>query len=213
MDDPFEGVRRAYDTVAGDYAASFPDTRAEAPLDLAMVDAFADAVGAEPVLDAGCGTGRMSRYLAGRGCKVAGVDLSARMAAEARHAQPGVSFAVGSLTKLPYGEGSFAGVLLWYSVIHTPPALRPRIFAEVARVLRAGGQVLVGFQSGHGTRDVAPAYRARGYEIELERYLASADQIAGELAAAGLSETVRLVRRAQGPERDGQVMLLAEVSP
>jgi SAM-dependent methyltransferase len=211
--DPFEGVRRAYDTVAGDYAASFPDTRPEAPLDLAMIDALADAVGAEPVLDAGCGTGRMSRYLTGRGCTVAGVDLSPGMVAEARRAQPGVSFTVGSLTDLPYGEGSFAGVLLWYSVIHVPSALRPRIFAEVVRVLRPGGHVLVGFQSGSGTRDVAPAYRAPGHEIELHRYLATADQIVSELAAAGLSETARLVRRARATERDGQAIVLAAVSP
>ena len=37
----FRTVRHAYDTVAEDYAARLPDTRAEAPLDLAMVDAFA----------------------------------------------------------------------------------------------------------------------------------------------------------------------------
>ena len=37
-------VRHAYDTVAEDYAAWLPDTRAEAPLDLAMVDAFVAAV-------------------------------------------------------------------------------------------------------------------------------------------------------------------------
>src|SRR5690349_20674266 len=39
--DPLDlrSVRRAYDTVAEDYASHLPDTRAEAPLDLAMVDA------------------------------------------------------------------------------------------------------------------------------------------------------------------------------
>ena len=40
----FRGVRHAYDTVAEDYASRLPDTRAEAPLDLAMIDAFAEAV-------------------------------------------------------------------------------------------------------------------------------------------------------------------------
>ena len=40
----FRTVRHAYDTVAEDYAARLPDTRAEAPLDLAMLDAFAAAV-------------------------------------------------------------------------------------------------------------------------------------------------------------------------
>ena len=83
--DPFDfrSVRHAYDTVAEDYATYLPDTRAEAPLDLAMVDAFAEAVtsGADArVLDAGCGAGRMSRYLAERGCLVEGVDLSSSMA-------------------------------------------------------------------------------------------------------------------------------------
>ena len=64
--DPLDlrAVRHAYDTVAEDYATHLPDTRAEAPLDLAMVDAFAEAVASGDrarVLDAGCGAGRMSR--------------------------------------------------------------------------------------------------------------------------------------------------------
>jgi len=74
-----DAVRRAYDTVAQDYAALLPDTRAESPLDLALVDAFAAAVtgsGTGRALDAGCGAGRMSRYLADRGVQVQGVDLS-----------------------------------------------------------------------------------------------------------------------------------------
>src|SRR6476619_1330533 len=117
------GVRHAYDTLAEDYAARLPDTRAEAALDLAMVDAFAAAVTSadDPrVLDAGCGAGRMSRYLAGRGCLVQGIDLSSGMVAMARRDHPGLAFAVGSLTDLPYPDGRFAGVLLWYSIIHTP---------------------------------------------------------------------------------------------
>ena len=97
----FRRVRHAYDTVAEDYAAYLPDTRAEAPLDLAMVDAFADAVTSgddAQVLDAGCGAGRMSRYLAERGCLVEGVDLSSSMVAMARRDHPDLVFTVGSLT-------------------------------------------------------------------------------------------------------------------
>lgn len=212
--DPLDvrGVRRVYDTVAEDYAGYLPDTRAEAALDLAMVDAFAAAAGQDPdarLLDAGCGAGRMSGYLAERGCRVAGVDLSPGMVAMARRDHPGLPFTVGSLADLPYPDDQFAGVMLWYSIIHTPPEGLPRIFAEASRVLRPGGHVLVGFQSGAGTHDLAPAYRQFGHDIELVRYLYPADRVASGMAAAGLAEECRLVRRPQGREPEDQAVLLA----
>jgi SAM-dependent methyltransferase len=208
----FRTVRHAYDTVAEDYAARLPDTRAEAPLDLAMVDAFAEAVSAgehRDVLDAGCGAGRMSRYLADRGCLVQGVDLSPGMVAMGRRDHPGLTFSVGSLLQLPYGEARFAGVMLWYSIIHTPAEGQPRIFEEVRRVLRPGGHVLVGFQAGEGTRDVSAAYRRFGHDVRLERHLYTADEVSARLEVAGLREECRLVRQPQGNEPDAQAVLLA----
>ncbi len=211
----FRSVRRAYDTVAVDYAERLPDTRAEAPLDLAMVDAFTAAVTQRDdvrVLDAGCGAGRMTRYLADRGARAEGLDLSPGMVAMARRAQPGTTFVVGSLTQLPYATDTFDGVLLWYSIIHTPPAGQSRIFAEAARVLRPGGHVLVGLQAGEGVRDVSAAYSRLGHRVELERHLYTADEVAERLEVAGLQEVARLVRRAQGTERDDQAVLLARAT-
>jgi SAM-dependent methyltransferase len=205
-------VQQAYDAVADDYAAHLPDTRAEAALDLAMLDHFAAAVetgGGGPVLDAGCGAGRITRYLADRGCSIEGLDLSPAMVAAARRDHPDLTFAVGSIADLPHPDTRFAGVLLWYSTIHTPPDHLGRVFTEVARVLRAGGHLLLAFQSGHGTRDVAAAYRRFGHDVQLQRYLTTADDVATQLSAVGLTETCRLVRAAQRPERDTQAMLLA----
>lgn len=211
--DPFDlrNVRHAYDTVAEDYAARLPDTRAEAPLDLAMVDAFAAAVaeGGGRVLDAGCEAGRMSRCLADRGCVVEGVDLSPGMIEMARRDHGDLAFVVGSLADLPHTDGRFDGVLLWYSIIHTRPAGQPRIFEEAARVLRPGGHVLVGFQSGQGPRDVSAAYRRLDHDVVLQRHLYTADQVAAWLAGAGLRETARLVRRPQGVEKEDQAFVLA----
>ncbi|MDQ3577490.1 MAG: methyltransferase domain-containing protein [Actinomycetota bacterium] len=203
-------VRNAYDEGAEDLAARFRDVGVEAPLDLAMVDAFARAVLAGDdtrVLDAGCGGGRMSRYLVGQGCLVEGIDLSPEMISTARRDHPDLVFTVGSLSDLPYGDDEFAGVMLWYSIIHTPPAGLTRLFTEVTRVLRPAGYVLVGFQSGEGTRKVAWAYE-RG--IRLDRHLYTADHVASQLKAGGLTEVARLVRRARGDERDDQSFLLMQ---
>lgn len=207
----YGGVRRAYDIVAEDYARFFPDTRPEADLDLAMIDAFIAAVGTGArVLDAGCGAGRMSRYLADRGIGVEGLDLSPAMIEMARQDHPDLTFSVGSISDLPFEDAIFDAVVLWYSTIHTPPPGQPRLFGEVARVLEPRGWVIVGFQTGEGVQDVAPAYRRHGHEVELVRYRFRPDEVSGWLGAAGLEETCRLVRQAQGSERDGQAVLIAQ---
>ena len=132
------------------------------------------------------------------------------MIAMARRDHRDLAFTVGSLSDLPYPDDLFAGVMLWYSIIHTPPAGQARIFAEATRVLRPGGYLLVGFQSGEGTRDVSYAYRRFGHEIHLERHLYTAGHVASQIEAAGLREVSRLVRRAQGKEKDDQAVVLAK---
>lgn len=213
------GVRRAYDEVAASYAQYFPGTEPEAPLELAMIDAFVAALSSDAaatpddstrprVLDAGCGAGRMSRLLADSGCAVEGVDLSPGMVDEARRARPDLSFEVASLDALPQDDVSFDGVMLWYSTIHTAPEAQPAIFAEAARVVRPGGHLLVAFQVGEGARDVAPAYARVGHDVELWRHLFTPNEVSAWATAAGFTETARMVRAAQGSERDPQAALL-----
>ncbi|MGO1315754.1 MAG: class I SAM-dependent methyltransferase, partial [Cellulomonadaceae bacterium] len=154
-DDAEDRIRASYDTVADDYARTLPDASFEDPLDLAMIDAFADAVrcalldatttgttGPPParaqVLDVGCGTGRMTAYLAARGLPVRGLDPSAGMVRAARAAHPDLRFSVGSLAAVPVADGEVAGLLSWYSIIHTPPAGLADVAAETRRVLAPG---------------------------------------------------------------------------
>lgn len=209
--DDVASVRAAYDAVAGDFAAWLPDTRAEAGLDLAVLDHLVAEVagsGGGPVLDAGCGAGRITRYLADRGCDVEGVDLSPGMVATARRDHPDLRFAVAALADLPFPDGRFAGVVLWYSTIHTAPAGHGALLAEAARVLRPGGSLVVAFQSGDGVRDVAPAYRRFGHDIRLVRHLTTADAVVARAREVGLTETVRVVRAARGAEPDAQAVVV-----
>lgn len=203
-------MRAAYDVVAGVYAELLPDTRAEAPGDLAMLDDLIARVGpGGRVLDGGCGTGRITSLLAGNGLSVQGLDLSPGMLAKARAARPDLPFVAGSLAALPYADDTLDGVVLWYSIIHTDPGRHGTLLHEVARVLRPGGVVVVGFQVGEGARDSGAAYAEHGLDVRLVRHRLDPDRVSAALAEAGLREVDRMVRGPQGRERDDQAVVLA----
>jgi SAM-dependent methyltransferase len=63
---------------------------------------------------------------------------------------PGVSFALGSITRLGLASNSCSGVLSRSSVIHLPPALLSSALTEFARVLVPGGWLLLSFSATDG---------------------------------------------------------------
>jgi SAM-dependent methyltransferase len=92
-------------------------------------------------LDAACGTGRHTAFLAARGHRVAGVDTSPAMLARARPRVPGATLAVASLTALPVPGASVDVAVCALALMHLPD-LRPAI-AELARVVRPGGRLVL----------------------------------------------------------------------
>jgi ubiquinone/menaquinone biosynthesis C-methylase UbiE len=207
-------VRSTYDTVAADYAARFRGTEPEQAVDLAMIDHFVSLLGADgnDVLDAGCGTGRMSRYLIDKGCRVRGVDLSPGMIAMAQRDHADIPTQVASITDLPFPDASFDAALYWYSIIHIADSDLAAVFREARRVLRPRGVVLVGFQAGEATHDIGASYRSLGYDVRLTRFDRTADQVAAVLQAAQFSEEARLVRRPV-TEKTDQAVLIARATP
>jgi len=103
----------------------------------------------ERILDVGCGTGAGTLFLAREfpQARVRGVDLSEEMihAAVAKvglDPEGRIAFKVGDASALPYSEDSFDLV----AQLNMPP-----FFAELARVLRPGGQVIVASSWGSET--------------------------------------------------------------
>ena len=112
--------------------------------------------GAE-VLDAGCGTGAVSRVLArypGVG-RVVGIDPSPVFLALARKLGAGLdnlSFSEGDCRSLPYGSGSFDAIFFHTTLSHVPDP--DRALAEAFRLLRSGG-VLAIFDGSYTTTTLA----------------------------------------------------------
>ena len=203
-------TRIAYDTVAADYAELLRDNLAQSPLDRAMLGAFADRVKADgngEVGDLGCGPGRVTEHLHSLGLNAFGVDLSPGMIAVARGMYPDLRFDEGLLTALDIKDAALGGVVAWYSIIHTPLEVLPKIFAEFARVLAPGGQLLMAFQVGENERKhIQQAY---GHELSAYAYRLSPDHITELLSEAGFTVDARLIREpAIDLEKSQQAYLL-----
>ncbi|MFE0102252.1 class I SAM-dependent DNA methyltransferase [Streptomyces sp. NPDC059009] len=206
-------ARAAYDVMAAHYNDHF-NFRAEpvaSPYDRAVLATYAellDGAGAGArVADVGCGTGRVTAHLDGLGVDVFGVDLSPGMLAEARRDHPGLRFDEGSMTSLGLADGSLAGIVAWYSLIHIAPAEVPDVLAGFARVLAPGGLLLLAFQVGDESLHLTEAF---GHEIGIDFHRMRPERLEGQLAEAGFTVDSRLVRAPAGPmERTEQAYMIA----
>ncbi|MFJ2190158.1 class I SAM-dependent methyltransferase [Kitasatospora sp. NPDC087861] len=185
-------VRESYDTVAADYLRLVVPPEGMDPVSRAMLAAFAELVrgaGGGPVADLGCGPGRVTAYLDSLGLSAFGVDVSGEMVALARHCYPQLLFLHSSMADLDLADRSLGGILAWYSVHHTPPALLPQLFAGFHRVLAPGGHLLLGGHAGDACLYPAEAY---GHPVSYASHLVPADRLAELLTGAGFAVTTRL---------------------
>lgn len=98
----------------------------------------------EKVLDAGCGTGVVSRALAAGGAEVTGIDISPAMLAVAREKSAGsnIVYLEGDMTLLPLPDASFDAVVCFTALEFV--AKPEKALEEMWRVLKPGGRLIVG---------------------------------------------------------------------
>lgn len=138
------------------------------PSDRQLVDTWSNEVRGR-VLDAGCGPGHWTAYLAGRGLDVYGVDVVPAFLEHARATCPDVRFDLQSIDRLDAPDGSLGGILSWFSTIHHEPSAISTPVAEFARVLRPGGRLVLGYFDGDVCEPfehaVARAYRWPAHDL------------------------------------------------
>ncbi len=130
-----------------------------ARLDQLIVERAAIAPG-HRVLDVGCGPGRLTMAaarVAGPAGETLGIDASPEMIALAKQkaaaAGSSARFEVAAVETIPAAGDHFDAVLASLMIHHLPEDLQRRAFAEILRVLRPGGRLVVlDFRAspGHG---------------------------------------------------------------
>jgi ubiquinone/menaquinone biosynthesis C-methylase UbiE len=105
----------------------------------------------EQALDVGCGTGTLALEVArrvGRTGRVAGIDPGAQQIARARvkaarrHAP--IEFQIAVIEELPFPDQTFDVVFSTLMMHHLPAPLKRQGLAEIARVLKPGGRLVIG---------------------------------------------------------------------
>ena len=104
----------------------------------------------EKILDVGCGTGvltRMALDIAGPGGSAVGIDPASKMIRVSRETAARLGsqaeFKVAAIEALPFPDASFDGVVSSLMLHHLPPETKRQGLAEVLRVLKPGGRLVI----------------------------------------------------------------------
>lgn len=178
-------AHEAYGEMAAGYAESNPQQRAREEYEWPAVRSLLPDVTGLRVLDAGCGSGYYSAWLAEQGAEVVGVDASEAMIAEAtdRYGDR-ATFLVADLREPhdAFEAQSFDLVVSQLVLEHVEDWRTP--MAEFERVLRPGGRLVVScdhpfttyFVIEHEDPEIGSADATEADYYQVERY----DRVWGE---------------------------------
>lgn len=173
-DDWVAAARRSYDVVADDYDRLLEGAFDRLPLEKALLAAFVELVGpGTTVVETGCGTGEVTRRLHRLGLRVVATDLAPGMLRVARRRDPAAALAAAALHALPLADASVDGAVCWYVLQHVPDEAVDAALAELHRVVRPGGRVLLAFHSGDGSHLKTEGYGGHPMRVHVHRRTAA----------------------------------------
>jgi len=154
-------------------------------LERALARALTSVPAGALVLDVPCGTGILGGFLAARGFRVVGADISPAMLGVAGGRPHAIGHVRADLELPPWRAGSFAAVVCARFLMHVPPASRPRLLGTLAEL--AHGPLVATVchpwtlkSLGRAARRMVGAHAKRSPRL-------TRTELAAEVDAAGLS--------------------------
>lgn len=97
------------------------------------------------ILDVGCGSGGLVRFMTREGARVTGLDSSENQLKRANAAAPAGDecYLSGVGQDLPFDDGSFDAVVFFNSLHHVPSSDQAAALTEALRVLKSGGEIYI----------------------------------------------------------------------
>jgi len=133
-----------FDEIAAEYDESLPAHVVEHYLRKRTAFIRAHVPAGARILDVGCGTGVLAARVQAAGYRVSGVEPSEGMLKVLRQRTPSLHAVRGSGAAVPFADGQF-DLAYCVAVMHhiAEPAMVQRTVAEMVRVVRPGGLVLI----------------------------------------------------------------------
>ena len=154
--------------------------RASSPtvLDLLPADA-------RRICDVGCNAGALLAHLAAARpeLQLSGIDIEARAIASAKQRLPDAQLSAGPATALPHPPDHFDAVTCLDVLEHVPEGERPAVLAEIHRVLKPGGRLIIQVPHAGPSRFLDPQNFRHRFPRAYARLIGSGDRDAAYAAA------------------------------
>jgi len=121
-----------------------------------------------------------------------GIDLSPEMIRVASEFQPGIEFRAGDMRALDLPDGSLAGVIAFYAIVHFQPDELGPVFREMRRVLSPGGLALLAFHIGEEVVHLDDLF---GAPVSLDFRFHVPERVIEALESAGFTVMERIDRQ------------------
>ncbi|WMJ77278.1 MULTISPECIES: class I SAM-dependent methyltransferase [unclassified Sedimentibacter] len=144
-----------FDNSASDYDAWYTDKKGSFvdKVETGLAFEMMEIKKGMKILDVGCGTGNFSVKLAKKGCSVTGIDVSDEMLSIARKKASDLNLDIElmnmDVNNLSFDDNTFDGVISMTAFEFIEDA--PKALKELLRVVKKGGQVLIGTIAGESS--------------------------------------------------------------